>query len=429
MSGRRDGGSSSPGRRVAVRTFQLGLLALAGLSSAGAGDVVESVRTFLSQPASERGEIAAADFADDPLTAEEATAVIGLLREKRVAKMRADRAAEHEARAITVGPHTLQYLTRSFGEPAGEDEANAGRPLLISMHGGGNTLTGINDRQWRNQIRLYELEKGIVVAPRAPTDTWNLWHEAHIDPLLDRLIENMILFEGVDPNRVYLTGYSAGGDGTYQLAPRMSDRFAGAAMMAGHPNETVADGLRNVPFALHMGGEDAAYRRNAIARDWQTRLAKLRQADPGGYEHEVVIREGLGHWMNGLDREGITWIMQFERNRRPDRVVWVQDDVTHRRLYWLAIQPADVKAGDQLIVRREGNRFSVERADVRQFKLLLDDSMIDFDRPVIVTFGGQTVLMAQVKRTVAAIANSLRSRPDPSVCATARLSVRLPEAK
>ena len=40
-----------------------------------------------------------------------------------------------------------------------------------------------------------------------------------------------IVFEDVDPNRVYLLGYSAGGDGVYQLAPRMADRFAAASMM------------------------------------------------------------------------------------------------------------------------------------------------------------------------------------------------------
>jgi poly(3-hydroxybutyrate) depolymerase len=32
-------------------------------------------------------------------------------------------------------------------------------------------------------------------------------------PLYDRLITNMVLFEGVDPERVYLLGFSAGGDG------------------------------------------------------------------------------------------------------------------------------------------------------------------------------------------------------------------------
>jgi poly(3-hydroxybutyrate) depolymerase len=39
--------------------------------------------------------------------------------------------------------------------------------------------------------------------------------------MYDRLIENMIIFEDIDPNRVYFLGYSCGGDGVYQIAPRI----------------------------------------------------------------------------------------------------------------------------------------------------------------------------------------------------------------
>ena len=42
----------------------------------------------------------------------------------------------------------------------------------------------------------------------------------------------------VDPNKVFLSGYSAGGDGTYQMGPMLAEWGAGAAMMAGHPNDT-----------------------------------------------------------------------------------------------------------------------------------------------------------------------------------------------
>ena len=70
-----------------------------------------------------------------------------------------------------------------------------------------------------------QLTEGIYVAPRGPTDTWNLWHQRHVDELLQRLISNMVVFHQVDPNRVFLLGYSAGGDGVYQLAPRMADRW------------------------------------------------------------------------------------------------------------------------------------------------------------------------------------------------------------
>ena len=72
----------------------------------------------------------------------------------------------------------------------------------------------------------YNPTNAIWGAPRAPTDEWNMWFRAHMDALFERLITNYLVFEGGDPNRVYLTGYSAGGDGAYQMGPRMADSWA-----------------------------------------------------------------------------------------------------------------------------------------------------------------------------------------------------------
>lgn len=65
----------------------------------------------------------------------------------------------------------------------------------------------------------------------------------------------------VNPNKVFLTGYSAGGDGIYHMAPRMADYLAGAAMMAGHPNKVCLFNLRNIHFSIHLGEHDKAYNR------------------------------------------------------------------------------------------------------------------------------------------------------------------------
>ena len=78
------------------------------------------------------------------------------------------------------------------------------RALWISMHGGG-ARQRVNDQQWRNQSSCTPSRRHLH-RPRAPTDTWNLWHQGHIDDLFDRLIETFVATEGVDPNRVYLLG-------------------------------------------------------------------------------------------------------------------------------------------------------------------------------------------------------------------------------
>jgi len=101
---------------------------------------------------------------------------------------------------IREGKLEMPFAYKIFGE-----KPKNGRSLFISMHGGGSAPPkAVNDQQWENQKGLYRPAEGVYLAPRAPTNTWNLWHESHIDRMFDRLIEDLIVFEEVDPNRVYV---------------------------------------------------------------------------------------------------------------------------------------------------------------------------------------------------------------------------------
>ena len=377
---------------------------------AAEGEVTRQVEAWLGAAREARPALAAEAFASQPLGKAEAGRVQQLLWDDHVAMVRATRKAEFELKRLQIGALEMRYLTKTFGEkPAG------GRSLFISMHGGGNAPARLNDSQWQNQIELYQPEEGIYLAPRAPTNTWNLWHQSHIDAFLDRLIENLIVFEGVDPDRVYLMGYSAGGDGVYQLAPRMADRFAAAAMMAGHPNETVPLGLLNLPFTLHVGGEDSAYRRNEIVPEWEKQLDALEKEYPGGYIHEAKVHEGRPHWMDLEDRVAVPWMAKFSRRRLPERVIWKQDDVTHTRFYWLGIPEGSVKPRQLLKVKRDGQRFTIEEAEaVDSVTVFLNDAMLDMDQPVVVEMGGEEFFNGKVKRTVAEIHRSMAVRGAPA---------------
>ncbi len=342
------------------------------------------------------------------------------LWDEHAARIKRERSAELAALKLTKGELVLPFWYTTYG-----DKPEGGRSLFISMHGGGGAPKEVNDQQWENQKRLYKVDEGIYLAPRAATDTWNLWHQAHIDSFFDRLIEDLIVLEGVNPDRVYLTGYSAGGDGVYQLAPRMADRFAAAAMMAGHPNETKPDGLRNLPFTLHMGGEDAAYDRNKIARDWKVKLAELTAADPGGYEHHVEIHEGKGHWMDREDAVALPWMAAHTRDLRPERIVWLQDDVTHERFYWLR-NPAP-KARERIVVSRSGQDLLIEEATAgTQLELRLDDSMLDLDQEVVVRFGETELFRGVVPRSADVMSRTLAERGDPRGIFTAEVAVTIP---
>lgn len=297
----------------------------------------------------------------------------------------------------------MPFEYRIFGE-----KAVGGRSLYISLHGGGNTHPSMNDQQWQNQIGLYSPNEGVYIAPRAPTNTWNLWHEDHMDDLIDELIKTATVMEDVDPDKVYLMGYSAGGDGVYQLAPRMADRWAAASMMAGHPGDAAIINLRNLPFAIFMGGKDAAYNRNGLAAEWETKLDSLQQSDPGSYPHLVKIYPELGHWMERRDTVAVDWMAGYRRDTAPEKVIWVQDDRTHDRFYWLGLPPGEASVGKTLVVSVDGQRINIEHNDYDRFYIYLTSRLLNLDKRIRIYHQGKRIFSGKVRRSPAVIRETAR---------------------
>jgi hypothetical protein len=293
------------------------------------------------------------------------------------------------------------------------------------LHGGGQGTAEENDRNWRGYYGRYEFPPGSInVAPRAPANTWNMWFVKPVDALFDRLIADMVAQRGVDPNRVYLIGYSAGGDGVYQLSPRMADRFAAATMCAGHPNQITPEGLRNLPFFLYMGGADDAYHRNTVVGEFNAKLDKLESSDPGAYVHRCTVYPGLPHDMQGREAETIPRMAALTREVWPKRVVWKQDEnVTHDRFYWLERPTDAIKPNEIFAARVAGQSIEIEQPASGNLTLRLSDQLLDLDEPIQVLASGRKVFEGKATRSLAAIMNSLKQRSDLASVAVATLSV------
>lgn len=382
---------------------------------------IQALSSWLEKDGSAVASVADQPFASVPLGKAECQKAKKLLVDAwrtSVAKQRED---ELKGSELKIEEHKMKFFERKFG-----DKPESGWSLYISMHGGGGAPTRVNDRQWENQKRLYSLKEGIYVVPRAPTDSWDMWHQAHIDKFYDRLITNFIVKEGVNPDRVFILGYSAGGDGVYQLGPRMSDRLAAAAMMAGHPNDAAAESLRNLPFTIHMGELDRSYNRNKKAANWKKKLADLRDQDPDGYTHHVEIHKGKGHWMDREDAVAIDWMARFSRNRFPERVVWKQDNVKQSRFYWLAVEEVPEKR-PLVVASREGQKISIEESDIDSVSILVNDEMLDMDQEITIHWKEKLVQSGKVDRTVGQLVASLLERGDPAMMFSARIEIAKPE--
>ncbi len=381
-------------------------------SRRSSANALRALRRWISQGST--GEISEQPFADVPLGKQDAVKAQRALWAAHAKRIQKDRSAEMEAKVLDIDGAKMPFWYTTYG-----NKPKGGRSLWISMHGGGGAPERVNTQQWENQKHLYTPEEGVYLAPRAPTDTWNLWHQGRIDGFFDRLIENMIVFEDVDPEKVYIMGYSAGGDGVYQLAPRMADRWAAAAMMAGHPNDARPESLRNTAFTLHMGENDTPYNRNTTAKTWGDQLAALKKDDPEGYDHWVEIHKGKSHWMDRQDAAALPWMTQRTRNSRPEKIIWVQDDVTHPRFYWLAVEKP--RGRSTTTARLSGQEIQLEGEG--PLTVRLDDNMLSLDSEVVVIHNGEEVHRGVVPRMIRTIARTLAERGDPRGVYTAEVVV------
>ena len=211
--------------------------------------------------------------------------------------------AEAVVMTLTHGGKSMRCLMSFVGEKEEESESF---PLYLALHGGGGASPEFNNSQWFAMSEYYANAgiTGLYVACRGISDTWDLHFQEDTYPLLDRLIEVMVLLYNADPDRVYLLGFSAGGDGVYQLAPRLADRFAAVNMSSGHPNGVSLLNLANCPICLQAGIRDfysETALRSVRAAEFDRTLSEYHEKYGFGYPHRVFIHVPAGH--NYVDYE------------------------------------------------------------------------------------------------------------------------------
>lgn len=75
--------------------------------------------------------------------------------------------------------------------------------------------------------------------------------EAHFELL--KLIEYFKIHYNINPNRVSVIGYSAGGDGVYHLGCNLADKLCFSCACAGHPNGCLMENALPCRFWVQQG--------------------------------------------------------------------------------------------------------------------------------------------------------------------------------
>ena len=151
----------------------------------------------------------------------------------------------------------LLYLPDSYGK-----DAQKKWPLVLFLHGRGERGEDLELLKKHGLPKILEQQADfpfIVVSPQLPSD--RLWWSDMIDPLNTLLYQIQSTF-AVDPQRLYLTGLSMGGFGSWEFALRFPDRFAAIVPIAGGylegsravPENICA--LKGLPTWVFHGGAD-----------------------------------------------------------------------------------------------------------------------------------------------------------------------------
>ena len=358
--------------------------------------------------------------ARESLTAEEVQTYKTALSEAWKSAVKSAYEESFKAGKIIIGNKKMPVWWTTYGStPAG------GRSLVISLHGGGGAPASLNDSQWENQKKLYQPKDAVYLCPRAIQDTWDLHFVNEADAFYDAIIRYAVSALNVNPDKVYIMGYSAGGDGVWRLGPRMADHWAAASMMAGHPGDVRLESLRNTPFSIWCGALDKAYDRNKECAARIAQMDALQAADPEGYIHDGHIVDGKPHWMDGVDRAAVPWMQNFTRNPYPNKVVWVQGDAMKSYFYWLGIPRNEAKKGKMVVAHIQDNTVTIEKSDYSRLSIYLNDTLADLDKPVKVVSGDKVLFEGMVQRTPQNMLFTLNERGDLSYIFPAIVEVKL----
>lgn len=186
-------------------------------------------------------------------------------------------------------------------------------PLLVSLHGLGRSYDWLMG--YEGLLDQAEANGYIVVTPlgytrrgwygsRAVEDSDDAkYSEQDVMHVLQLVRDEF----AVDPNRIYLWGHSMGGAGTYHIAARHPDLFAGLGVAAPAPEdnaqiEETLQKIRHLPILVLQGDEDGLV---TLTRRWVAKMRELGMQHvyieiPGG-DHSLVISQNRDHMQKFTD--------------------------------------------------------------------------------------------------------------------------------
>lgn len=194
----------------------------------------------------------------------------------------------------------LLYLPEDYGKK----EQNW--PLILFLHGAGERGDNLDLVKVHGPPKLVEKRKDfqfVVVSPQCPKGKW--WDAAQLNSLVDEIVAK----HQIDNTRIYVTGLSMGGYGTWSLAAAYPQRFAACAPICGGGNVQTAEALISTPLWVFHGAKDTS-----VPLKQSEEMVEAIKAAGGNVKLTVYPEAGHDSWTESYDNpELYKWFLSHQR--------------------------------------------------------------------------------------------------------------------
>ncbi|MCE5187018.1 MAG: prolyl oligopeptidase family serine peptidase [Planctomycetaceae bacterium] len=207
------------------------------------------------------------------------------------------------SRKVDVKLNYLLYLPKDYSE-------KKAWPLMVFLHGAGERGSNLEQLKLHGPPKLIAEGQDfefIVVSPQCPADKWWVGMDSYIIALVDETMEKY----NVDKDRVYLTGLSMGGYGTWNIGANYPERFAALAPICGGSKSLVAAKLKNIPIWAFHGEKD-----NVVPVSESVQIVDAVNAAGGNAKLTLYPEAGHDSWTQTYaNPELYTWLLSHSRSK------------------------------------------------------------------------------------------------------------------
>ena len=192
-----------------------------------------------------------------------------------------------------------QYLPKDFD---GKKEY----PLVLFLHGAGERGDDLDGATRHGYLKYVREEKKeypfICIAPQCPDNKfWGCYTESML-AFLDYICEIL----PVDKKRIYLTGFSMGGTGTWMLAMAAPERFAAIVPVCGSGICWNAAAVKDIPIFMYHGDCDAS-----VPVEYSVSMLKAINRRGGHAQLKICYSVGHNVWDYAYTDDAlIDWMME-----------------------------------------------------------------------------------------------------------------------